>query len=84
MNNNWELYDDHPDFAAAHAAIETAWGEAQRIAPEAPFKDRANQAERHVYAVLRKWSHVGAMDTEPMAELRYRVRKHFGIEGGYV
>lgn len=84
MNNFWELYENEPGFAAATIALDAAWNEAKLLAPGLPSKDRARLAEKHVYAVMQKLSGVGAMDTEPVAHLRWLVRQHFGTEGGYV
>lgn len=85
MNVNlWELYEDHPSFAEATLALNDAWAEAKRIAPELPSKERANLAERHVYQVMEKWRDVGALDSEPFYLLSKRVCAHFGCTGSFV
>jgi hypothetical protein len=81
-NNDWELYECHPDFTQAYHAIEVAWREAKSLAPDKPSQERARLAEQHVYKVMQRWDHVGATDTESRWMLSYRVRKHFGCEGG--
>jgi len=80
-NNPWHLYGAN---VKATKAIEAAWNAAKKLAPEKTSAERAALAERHVYAVLEKWSKVGATDTEPEWELRSRVREHFGCDGGYL
>lgn len=84
MKNPWELYESHKDFAKATCAIEKAWEQAKRLAPDQASVERAYLAEKHVYRVLQQWSAVGAMDTEPVWVLRDRVRHHFGVEGGWL
>lgn len=79
--NPWELYDSHPDFIIATAAIEAAWDEAIRLAPELPSAERAALAERHVARALHRFRHVGACDSEPFHHLRRRLRQHFGYDG---
>lgn len=84
MNNPWDLYESHPHFSRATRSIEAAWQRAIRLAPDKSSSERASLAEKHMYAVLQKWSVVGATDTEPMWVLRDRVRKHFGVDGGWL
>lgn len=84
MTNPWELYESHCCFAKASLEIEMAWNDAKQLAPERPSSERAGIAERHVYRTLERWREVGALDTEPVAILRERVRKHFGCEGGWL
>ncbi len=84
MENPWELYSTHPQFAAANTAINKAWDEAKSLLPDRPSAERAKAAEQHVYAELKKWSEVGAMDTEPVNHLAWNVYHHFGVSGGYV
>jgi hypothetical protein len=84
MNNPWELYETHPRFAQATCAIERAWEQATRLAPDKPSSERAHLAEKHVYEALKLWSDVGALDTEPVWVLRDRVRHHFGCDGGWL
>jgi len=84
MKNEWDLYDGHSKYPLAVQAIERAWQEAIRLAPDKPTKARALLAEKHVYDVLQKWSDVGACDTEPVWVLRDRIRKHFGCDGGWL
>jgi hypothetical protein len=83
-NNPWDIYESHPRFDDANKALEKAWDQAKRLAPELPTSDRAYQAEKHVYATMKLWSDVGAMDTEPVWVLRDRVRKHFGVDGNWL
>jgi hypothetical protein len=83
-DNPWDLYETDPGFLPATNALETAWGEAKRIAPDKPSSERARLAEQYVYKVMQRWNHVGATDTEPVWVLRDRVRKHFGCAGGYL
>jgi len=84
MGNQWELYSSHPQFEQARAAIDRAWVEARSIAPEQPSSKRAMLAEKHMYEALQPWRAVGAMDTEPLAQVRWHVREHFGCAGGWL
>lgn len=83
-SNPWELYESDPQFPEATWALEEAWEQAKSIAPSEPAQVRANLAERHVYRVLEQWADVGAMDSEPLWVLRNRVKRHFGVDGGWV
>ena len=82
--NAWDLYSSHKDFARAEHAIEKAWRNAQKLSPDKPSSERAHLAEKFVYGELKRWSHVGAMDSEPIWVLKDRVRKHFGCDGGWL
>lgn len=84
MRNDWELYESHPRFDDALKALNKAWDAAIRLAPELPATDRAQMAEKHVYGVMKLWSDVGAMDSEPVWHLKDRVRAHFGTDGNWI
>jgi hypothetical protein len=78
--NNWELYEDHPRFKEATAAIDAAWVEAKQLAPREPTRERVQIAAQHMYAVLNKYREVGACDTEPRWAVKDAIRQHFGCD----
>lgn len=84
MVNPWDLYETHRQFKQATGDIEAAWHRAKALAPNKTSKERARLAEEYVYNVLKRWRHVGALDTEPVWVLRDRVRHHFGVDGGWL
>jgi hypothetical protein len=83
-DNPWDLYEDHPRFAEATAAIDRAWEEAKLLAPGLPSADRANMAERYMYDALTRFMDVGALDSEPVRAVRGKVCRHFGMEGDWL
>jgi hypothetical protein len=84
MHNPYQLHDDDPQLAAATHALDRAWHDAQWVIPERPTVERAKAAEMLMSNALKKYQHVGALDTEPLAIVRQRVRNHFGMSGGYL
>jgi hypothetical protein len=78
MSNKWELYEDHPLYATATAALDAAWQQAIRLSPEKPSRDRALAAMLHVHKVMETYSAVGANDSEPRWHLEHLIETHFG------
>jgi hypothetical protein len=84
LSNPYELSKSNPQFTEATQALHRAWHDAQWVIPERPSSERANAAEKLMHNVLKKYKHVGALDTEAVQIIREMVRKHFGMSGNFL
>jgi len=70
MENLWELYSTSADCEAANINISRAWEQAKR-------KSSAAEAEACMLKVMKKYAHVGALDSDVRSLLRSRLKAHF-------
>ena len=69
--NPWQLYSSMKGWALVSADLNRAWDIAKKF-------NTAEEAYDLVVQVQNKYAHYGATDSEPRAELFYRLRKRYG------
>lgn len=73
---NWQLYSSHPERSPAEAALDRAFAAAvaRLQADLAAGKPKAGALSRAFHKgmgpTMHRWGHVGAVDTEPCANVR--------------
>lgn len=74
--NPWDLFNHHPEFAAATSALNAAMEHAATLAT-------FEAAWAYMASVKTRWSHVGANDSEPRNLIVDRLNEIFGTTHGY-